>query len=122
MEVKHCSQIHGDMLNYTLPFLIGLFAFNYQSWQSIISLIVFLLFMFSFVRRDKVTLLNPMFLLLGVRLYRVRYREVGTENTYEQRMLCWGELTPSSERLYLKENAGIYFIFPEKSEKESTVK
>ncbi|WP_305462106.1 hypothetical protein [Photobacterium leiognathi] len=33
--------IRGDMINYTLPFLIGLFAFDYKSWQSILSLIVF---------------------------------------------------------------------------------
>ena len=41
VTVSGCTQIHGDMLNYTLPFLIGLFAFNYQSWQSITSLLVF---------------------------------------------------------------------------------
>ena len=101
------------MLNYSLPFLIGLFAFDYQSWQSIASLGVFLLFMFGFVRKDKVTLLNPMFLLLGIRLYHVVYRDVGTEHTHEKRMLCLGELRPSGERLYLKENTGIHFIFPD---------
>lgn len=82
--------------------LFGLFAFNYQSWQSITSLLVFLLFMFAFVRRDRVTLLNPIFLLLGIRLYRVSYQEIGTPHKREGRMLCLGELVPSKERLYLQ--------------------
>ncbi|MGO0306712.1 hypothetical protein ACTL6P_08855 [Endozoicomonas acroporae] len=120
VTVSSCAQIHGDMLNYTLPFLIGLFAFNYQSWQSITSLLVFLLFMFAFVRRDRVTLLNPIFLLLGIRLYLVQYREIGTEHSYEKRMLCWGELTRSDERLFLKEVVGIHFIYPDYKRKENS--
>ncbi len=120
VTVSSCSQIHGDMLNYTLPFLIGLFAFNYQSWQSITSLLVFLLFMFAFVRRDRVTLLNPIFLLLGIRLYRVSYQEIGTPHKREGRVLCLGELVPSKERLYLQETAGIQFLYPDQERKEST--
>jgi len=48
IKIQDVAQVRGDMLNYTLPFLIGLFAFNYESIQTIISLLVFLIFIFSF--------------------------------------------------------------------------
>ena len=71
IKIHEVSQVRGDMLNYTLPFLIGLFAFNYESIQAIISLLVFLVFIFSFVHKEQISLLNPMFLLMGIRLYKV---------------------------------------------------
>ena len=66
IKVESVLQVRGDMLNYTLPFLIGLFAFDYQTIQSILSLIVFLIFIFSFVHKEQISLLNPMFLLMGL--------------------------------------------------------
>ena len=77
INIVKCNQVKGDMLNYTLPFLIGLFGFDYNSLQSIASLIVFLLFMFSFIHKEQICLLNPMFLLLNIRLYEIQYIEVG---------------------------------------------
>jgi hypothetical protein len=116
INVLDRKQLHGDMLNYTLPFLIGLFAFNYESWQSIAALLVFLLFMFSFVSKDRVILLNPMFLLVGIRLYEMKYSEVGNNSEKVKRVLCLGELKASNALIYTKESAGIEFVYPEKIE------
>ncbi len=115
IRVSNCRQLRGDMLNYTLPFMIGLFAFDYSSWQSITSLLVFLVFMFVFVRNDRVVLLNPMFLLMGIRLYDISYLEIGRNVEMHNTVLCLGLLTPSERNIFLKESAGIKFIFPDKN-------
>jgi hypothetical protein len=115
IKIQEVKQVRGDMLNYTLPFLIGLFAFDYESLQSIFSLLVFLLFIFSFVHKEQISLLNPMFLLMGVRLYEVKYKEVGRESIYINNVLCLGSVEASDESIEVKETAGIHFIFPKQN-------
>lgn len=114
IAISKVELISGDMLNYTLPFLIGLFAFSYNDWQSIVSLLVFLGFMLAFLHKEQVTLLNPMLLLMNIRLYRIEYREIGQQHTCESFSLCLGEVIASEEELNIKETAGISFIYPKK--------
>lgn len=114
IHVKQSKQIHGDMLNYTLPFLMGLFAFGYESWQSISALLVFLTFMFAFVSKDRVILLNPMFLLIGIRLYEITFLEVGNQNRQTKKVLCLGELKSSNTTIYIKTSSGIELVYPKK--------
>jgi hypothetical protein len=118
IKVEGADQVRGDMLNYTLPFLIGLFAFDYNSWQSISSLLIFLMFIFSFVHKEQISLLNPMFLLMGIRLYNIKYKEVGRENYSQKIVLCWGKLEKSDIKIELKETVGVHFVFPELKPKD----
>lgn len=113
IRLKSVEPIRGDMLNYTLPFLIGLFAFSYDDWQSVLSLLVFLGFMFSFLHKERISLLNPMFLLMGVKLYRIEYEEVGRSALSRGNVLCLGEAAVSEEVVAIKETVGIKFIYPD---------
>lgn len=112
IKVKSVEHIRGDMLNYTLPFLIGLFAFDYNSLQSILSLFIFLTFMFSFIHKEQISLLNPMFLLMGIRLFKIIYKEIGRTPEYEKNVLCLGLVKASENKIEIVETAGIHFIFP----------
>jgi hypothetical protein len=111
IKIQDVTVVRGDMINYTLPFLIGLFAFDYSSLQSILSLIVFLIFMFAFTRKEKIILLNPMFLLLDIRLFDIKYKKVGQPNkTHAASALCMGIATKSEQKVRLLESSGINFI------------
>ncbi|EJG0413280.1 hypothetical protein C4D16_RS22765 [Vibrio parahaemolyticus] len=111
IKLTAVEPIRGDMINYTLPFLIGLFAFDYKSIQSILALVVFLSFMFAFTRNEKIVLLNPMFLLLGIRLYDIKYKKVGQPNKeHSSCALCLGIAKPSDTKVRFLENSGITFI------------
>lgn len=112
IKVQEAEPISGDMLNYTLPFLIGLFAFSYSDWQSIASLLVFLAFMLAFLHKEQITLLNPMLLLMNVRLYKIKYKEVGRERFCSAFALCLGHVEASNVTVSIKETAGITFIYP----------
>ncbi len=101
------------MINYTLPFLIGLFAFNYSTWQSISSLFVFLFFMFFFLRKESLILLNPLLLLLNVKLYRIKFQYVGQDFKGEIRVIAMGEVKPSDIKVRLNKIKGISFIYSE---------
>lgn len=111
ITLTEVNAVRGDMINYTLPFLIGLFAFDYKTWQSILSLIVFLAFMFAFTRNERVILLNPMFLLLGIRLYDIKYKKIGQPKAeHYSCALCMGTARQSEEKVRFLENSGITFI------------
>lgn len=112
IKVQEADPISGDMLNYTLPFLIGLFAFSYSDWQSIASLLVFLAFMLAFLHKEQITLLNPMLLLMNVRLYKIKYKEAGRERFCSAFALCLGSVEASNVTVNIKETAGITFIYP----------
>ena len=117
VRVSDAVQIKGDMINYTLPFLIGLFAFDYSSWQNITSMLVFLAFMFAFLRKDGGILLNPMLMLIGVRLYRIKYKEVSAPKGKSQtrEVLCMGQIiAPSITPVIFHDFAGIGFLYKTK--------
>jgi hypothetical protein len=119
VRVSDAVQIKGDMINYTLPFLIGLFAFDYSSWQNITSMLIFLAFMFAFLRKDGGILLNPMLMLIGVRLYRISYKEVNAckGSVYTRDVLCMGKITaPSITPVIFHDIAGIGFLHNKKDE------
>lgn len=119
IRLAEAEPVRGDMLNYTLPFLIGLFAFSYDDWQSITSLLVFLGFMFSFLHKERASLLNPMFLLMNIRLYKIVYSEVGRSSSFSGNALCFGEASASDHIVEIKETAGIKFIYPHAQRKET---
>lgn len=111
IKLTEVKAVRGDMINYTLPFLIGLFAFDYKTWQSVLSLIIFLIFMFAFSRNEKIILLNPMFLLLGMRLYNIKYKKVGQPSSeLSSSALCMGIASQSEKKVRFLENSGITFI------------
>lgn len=117
VHLYKAEPIRGDMINYTLPFLIGLFAFDYKTWQSITSLIVFLGFMFAFLRKDGGILLNPMLMLIGVKLHRIEYKRISAQEgpAQTESVLCMGNIkAPSTVPVVLHKQAGIGFLHPEK--------
>ncbi|MCB2382662.1 hypothetical protein KV201_10795 [Shewanella sp. SR1] len=105
------SSQKGDMINYTIPFLIGLFAFNYSDIQNIASLVVFLVFMFAFIKKNESIFFNPMLLLLGIRLYQVEYQHVGSNLKQIECALCKGIPQKSSAIVNMKVVVGIRFLF-----------
>lgn len=108
--ITDAKQIHGDMINFTLPFLIGLFAFDYNSVSSVASLFIFLTFMFLFLRAENMLMLNPMFLLRQVSLHEISYIVTGDEQSKTSRVLSIGTPLPSTKELYLKEVLGTNFL------------
>ena len=67
--------------------------------------------MFAFTRNEKIVLLNPMFLLLGMRLYDIKYKKVGQPNTeHSSSALCMGVASKSESKVRFLGNSGINFV------------
>lgn len=111
--IKQSELIRGDMLNYTIPFLVGLIGFSYKSWQEVGAFVVFMVFMFLFLRKVQGVMLNPMFLLLNIKMYKIRYSRVGSDREDTMEVLHIGALKAAPESVALKEVSGIGFILVE---------
>lgn len=117
--IKSCEPIHGEMLNFTIPFLVGLIGVSYKSWQEIASFMVFLSFMYFFLKKDGSLMLNPMFLLFGFKLYKIQYCRHGDERNEAARVFSLSELNSSSEVKRLCHVKGISLILNQQIERES---
>ncbi|PSU23018.1 hypothetical protein CTM96_15385 [Photobacterium phosphoreum] len=78
--IKKIDIVKSDMINYTLPFLIGLIGLDYSSTVNQLVLFVFLSFMFLILRKQGVLFFNPMLLLLNMGHARITYENVGTNS------------------------------------------
>lgn len=117
--IKSCEPIHGDMLNFTIPFLVGLIGVSYKSWQEIMAFMVFLSFMFLFLKKDGSLMLNPMFLLFGFKLYKIKYCRHGDNRLEDARVFSLSELNSSCEVRQLFHVKGISLILNAQVERES---
>jgi hypothetical protein len=98
------------MLNFTIPFLVGLIGFNYDSWQQTAAFLTFMFFMFLFLRKDESIMLNPMFLLLNLKLHRIEYRRAGSERRDTIDVLSTDDLVLSDSYVKIKQVRGVSFI------------
>lgn len=105
-----CKRVRGDMLNFTIPFLVGLIGFNYDSWQQTAAFLTFMFFMFLFLRKDESIMLNPMFLLLNLKLHRIEYRRAGSERRDTIDVLSTDDLVLSDSYVKIKQVRGVSFI------------
>lgn len=105
-----CKRVRGDMLNFTIPFLVGLIGFNYETWQQTIAFLIFMYFMFLFLRKDESIMLNPMFLLLNLKLYRVESQRMAGERKDTVDVLSIGDLVLSDSIVKIKQVRGVSFV------------
>lgn len=98
------------MLNFTIPFLVGLIGFTYDTLQQTFAFLIFMIFMFLFLKKDESIMLNPMFLLLNLRLYRIEYQRVGGERKDTIDVLSIGDLVLSNSLVKIKKVRGVSFV------------
>lgn len=110
-----CKRVRGDMLNFTIPFLVGLIGFNYDTWQQTAAFLIFMFFMFLFLRKDESIMLNPMFLLLNLKLYRVEFQRTGCDRKDMVDVLSIGDMVLSDAVVNIKKVRGVSFVL-EKSQ------
>lgn len=78
--IEDIRLVKSDMLNYTIPFLVGLIGLDYTSWPNRAVLIVFLCFMFSVLVKQGAIFFNPMLLFIGVGHAQITYSIVGDKS------------------------------------------
>jgi len=91
IEVKH---VPAELMSYTLPYVVSFMNLEYQETGKFVGLIIFLFWIFLITYRSGQLILNPLLVVLGWRLYEVKYRFPGDDKTHTGKALSRSHLEP----------------------------
>jgi hypothetical protein len=77
--VQSVNNQSGELVNYTIPYMISFFAFDLGNWNDIFAFLFFLALMYVLTLRTQNVLINPVLALFGWSLYEVTFMDVKTE-------------------------------------------
>ncbi|AKJ28185.1 hypothetical protein [Caldimonas brevitalea] len=73
--VTRVSNKSGELVAYTLPYMISFYRFDLGDWRTLLCLLLFLGMMFALSYRTRNILVNPVLGLVGYGLYDVQFKE-----------------------------------------------
>ena len=80
VKIKSVKNRSGDLINYTIPYIVSFFSFDLSKMADVISLSIFLLLMLFLTIKSKSIFLNPILLLSGYNLYDLDFEFDGKED------------------------------------------
>lgn len=90
VRVKRSKAIPNEIINYTFPYVVSLMGVSYDEPQKLLGFAVFLLWMFAISHKSGQTLMNPLLLIFGWKLYEATIN-IGNDEQ-EVRLLMHGKL------------------------------
>lgn len=90
VRVKRFKAIPNEIINYTFPYVVSLMGVSYDEPQKLLGFAVFLLWMFAISHKSGQTLMNPLLLIFGWKLYEATV-DIGKDEQ-EVRVLMHGKL------------------------------
>jgi len=81
VTIKKVQTRSGDLINYTIPYIVSFFAFDLSKVGDVISLSIFLLLLLLLTVRSKSVFMNPILLLFRYNLYDIEYMFDGKEQS-----------------------------------------
>lgn len=75
IKIERISNQSGQLVNYTIPYMISFFGFDIGDLRASLSFFVFMALMFILTIRTQNIFINPLLALLGYGLYDVEYRK-----------------------------------------------
>ena len=77
--VTKASNKSGDMFGYTIPYMLSFLRVDLGDWQTIISLLIFLLILFVMAYRTQTVFVNPVLALAGYMLIDCTFKRGNNE-------------------------------------------
>lgn len=77
VTVVRVSNQSGELVNYSIPYMISFFEFSLGEWKALISFGLFLALMFVLTVRTQNIFINPILALVGYGLYDVEFTSAG---------------------------------------------
>jgi hypothetical protein len=94
VDIREAKHVPAELMSYTLPYVVSFMSLDYHETGKFVGLLIFLSWMFVITYRSGQLILNPLFSVLGWRLYEIKYVFPGSENEYVGRVLSRSLLEP----------------------------
>lgn len=94
IDVVEAKHIPADLINYVIPYVLSFISLDYSSPQKAIGFLVFFAWIFWLTYRSGQILMNPVLAGFGWKLYEIKYRYVGSQDTFVGRALSRNAIEP----------------------------
>ena len=84
-------------MNYTLPYVVSFMGIDYSSTDKVVGFLIFLSWIFLISHRSGQTILNPVLIILGWKLYEIEYCYPGNTKTFKDIALSRSALEPEGK-------------------------
>lgn len=106
--VKKVSNKSGELVNYSIPYMISFFNFNLGDWRAVASLSLFMSILFLLAHKSQNVFINPILAIAGFGLYDITFSDNGRER--QGLALSNKELKIGSAYLVQKLSTYLYFV------------
>lgn len=93
-DITEARYIPAELMSYTLPYIVAFMGIGYEETGKLVGLAIFLAWMFWITHKSGQIILNPVFAVLGWRLYDIKYVYPGSPKTHNGRALARGIIEP----------------------------
>lgn len=107
VTVRSVSNKSGELVNYTIPYMISFFAFDLGNWNEVVAFLAFLALMYVLTVRTQNIFINPLLAILGYSLYDVAFRDGDVDR---QGALLAREELHAGDRAVLQRVARFFYI------------
>lgn len=106
--VRKVSNKSGELVNYSIPYMISFFNFNLGDWRAVASLFLFMSILFLLAYKSQNVFINPILALAGFGLYDITFSDSGKER--QGLALSNKELKIGGAYLVQKLSTYLYFV------------
>jgi len=114
VTVKGVKDRSIDIINYTIPYMIGFFGVDLSKTADAIGVVVFLLILLMLMVNSKTVFLNPMLTMVGYHLYDVDYEFDGV--AHSSVVLSRNDIKVNQRYYLLSLTRFLYFVREETGE------
>ncbi|MBN4079626.1 hypothetical protein JYT60_00140 [bacterium AH-315-C08] len=116
ITIESVSNRSGELINYSIPYMISFFVMDLGSINLLLSFGFFMFIMYWLTLKTHNIFINPILAVMGYNLYDVRYKKNGRE--YERFFLVKGERLRKNERCLIAELSEQLFLVTERNPEE----
>jgi hypothetical protein len=113
VKVTSVSNRSGELVNYSIPYMISFFVMDLGKTKLLLSFGFFMFIMYWLTLKTHNIFINPVLALLGYNLYDVKYEKNGRE--YEDFFLIKGERLAIGEQCRIIELSEKLFLVTERN-------
>jgi len=120
VTVLKVSNRSGELINYSIPYMISFFVMDLGNIPVVISFLFFMAVMWWITFKTQNIFINPILVLLGYNLYMVTYKAANNETENEATFLVHGDRLRINDRCRMQEISEQLFLVTERIEENRT--
>jgi hypothetical protein len=113
ITVKSVSNKSGELVSYTIPYMVSFFVIEHWNAQLLSSFAFFMFIMFWLTLKTHTIFNNPILAMMGYNIFDVHYEKNGKE--YQDYLLAKGERLRKNEQCRIIEISELLYLVTERN-------